>query len=84
MSVVEISSFFTTSPNGWSAGRGGAAAGEINTKANSAQLNWGWGGAWQYNLSFQKLEMWRICFDIYTFYHNRYAFLININKFSEE
>ena len=40
MSVVDIFSFFTTSPAGR---QGGWAAGEINTKANSGQLNWGWG-----------------------------------------
>ena len=44
MLVVEIFSFFTTSPDGRAAWW---AAGEINTKANSVQLNWGLGWAWQ-------------------------------------
>ena len=42
MSVVKISTFFTIILDGR---MGGRAAREINTKANSAQLNWGW--AWQ-------------------------------------
>ena len=44
LTQVEIFSFFTTSPDGRAAWW---AAGEINTKANSVQLNWGLGWAWQ-------------------------------------
>ena len=42
--VMLFSSYFTTIPGGWTGGR---AAGEINTKDNSAQLSWDWGWAWQ-------------------------------------
>jgi hypothetical protein len=40
---------------------GGRAAGEINNKANSAQLSWYWGWAWQYSY---------LLWNCWTFWHN--------------